>query len=117
MSLEFIYQREANLDNESNSTVAISGRNSIEKETFIGDERYLLSSLDLNFKSKAITNWPDCDKIKALSDLINATKKKELSHIDLTSIVKFPNSSSFENRVLTLIRKKTYKHRTFIQRL
>ena len=40
MSLEFIYQREANSDNENNFTVNASVKNNVEKENFIGgDER------------------------------------------------------------------------------
>ena len=55
--------------------MAISEKNSVEKEKFIGGERYLLSSLNLKLEREDITKWPDYDKIKVLSNLINRTKK------------------------------------------
>ena len=76
MSLEFIYQKEANLDNENNFTIAISEKNSIEKEEFISGEKYLLPSLERRLKDKDITKWPDYEKINILSEMIDATKKK-----------------------------------------
>ena len=45
MSLEFIYQREVNLDNENNFTVNTSVKNNVEKENFIGGDEYLLLKL------------------------------------------------------------------------
>ena len=61
-----------------------------------------------------IAKWTDYQKIEALSNLINASKKKKLSNIDLTMVVKLPNSISFQNRILKLIKepeKVTYKYR------
>ena len=62
-----------------------------------------MSSLDLKLKGEDITKWTDYKEIKALSNLFNATKKKNLSNIDLTMVVKLPNSLSFENRILKLM--------------
>ena len=52
-------------------------------------------------------------KIEALSNLVNATNKKNLSNIDLTMMVKLPNSISFENRILKFMNepeKITYRY-------
>ena len=76
MSLEFIYQREANLDNENSFTVNTSVKNNVEKENFIGGDEYLL----LKLKADNIRKLKDYDKIKALLDLINETKKNPLKH-------------------------------------
>ena len=51
-------------------------------EKFIGGHEYLLSSLDLKLKDENITRWRDYNKIEALSNFINATKKKTISNID-----------------------------------
>ena len=45
--MDFIYQREQNLDEENNVTIEISDKNNVEKEKCIGGDEYLLSSLDL----------------------------------------------------------------------
>ena len=111
--MEFIYQKESNLDKENNFTIEISEKNNVEKEKFIGRDEYLLSSLDLKLKDEDITKWTDYRKIEALSNLINATKKKNLSNIDPTMVVKLPNSISFENRILKLMNepeKVTYRY-------
>ena len=55
-----------------------------EKEKFNGGDEYLLSSLDLKHKDKDMTKWTEYKRIEALSNLINATKKKNLPNIDLT---------------------------------
>ena len=52
-------------------------------------------------------------KIEALSNLVNATNKKNLLNIDLTMMVKLPNSISFENRILKFMNepeKITYRY-------
>ena len=52
-------------------------------------------------------------KIEALSNLINATEKKNLSNIDLTMVVELSNSISFENRNLKSMKeleKVTYTY-------
>ena len=67
----------------------------------------------LKLKNEDITKWKDCKEIEALSNLINATKKKNLSNIDLTMVVKLPNSISFENMILKLMNeqeKLTYRY-------
>ena len=112
--MEFIYQKESNLGNENNFTIEISKKNNVEKEKFISGDEYLLSSLDLKLKDEDITKWTDYKEIEALSNLINATKKKNLSNIDLTMVVKLPNSISFENRILKLMNepeKVTYRYK------
>ena len=38
-----------------------------------------------------------------MSNLLKAIKKKKLSNVDLTMVVKLPNSISFENRILKLM--------------
>ena len=101
--MDFIYQKESNLDKEKNFTIEISEKNYVEKEKFICGDEYLLSSLDLKLKDEDITKWTDYKEIEALSNLINTTKKKNLSNIDLTMVVKLPNSISFENRILKLM--------------
>ena len=71
-----------------------------------------MSSLDLKLKDEDIRKWDDHKKIETLSNLINATKKKNLSNIDLTMVVKLPNSISFEKRILKLMKepeKVTYR--------
>ena len=55
--------------------MAISEKNSVEKEKFIGGERYLLSNLYLKLEREDITKWPGYDKIKVLSNLVNRIKK------------------------------------------
>ena len=108
MSLEFIYQKEANVDNENNFTIFISEKNSVEKEIFICGERCLLCSLDYKVESEDITKWSDYDKVKDLSDLISAATTKK-SRTDLIFIVKLPSSLSFENKVLTLSKRPKRK--------
>ena len=52
-------------------------------------------------------------KFEALLNLVNATNKKNLSNIDLTMMVKLPNSISFENRILKFMNepeKITYRY-------
>ena len=96
--MEFISYKESNLDKENKFTIEISEKNNVEKETIIGGDEYLLSNLDLKLKDEDITKWTE-----ALSNLINAIKKKKLSNIDLTMVVKLPNSTTFENRILKLM--------------
>ena len=70
-------------------------------------------SLDLKFKDEDVIKWTDYKKAEALSNLINATKKKNLSNADLTMVVKLPNSINFENKILKLMKepeKVTYKY-------
>ena len=48
-----------------------------------------------------------------MSNLINSTKKKNLSHIELTMLAKLPNGISFEKRILKLMNKSekvTYRY-------
>ena len=111
--MDFICQKESNLDEENNFTIETSGNNVVEKEKFIGRDECLLSSLDLKYKDEGITKWTDYKKIEAFSNLMNTTKKKTLSNIDLTMVVKLPNSISFENRILKLMNepeKVTYRY-------
>ena len=85
----------------------------MEKEKFIGGDGYLLWSLDLKLKDEDIKKWTEYQKIEAWSNLIDTTKKKNLSNIDLTMVVKLPNSISFENRILKLMKepeKVTYRY-------
>ena len=92
--------------------IEIFEKKNVEKENFIGGDEYLLQSLDLKLKDEGITKWTDYQKIEALSNLINATRKKNLSYIDLTMVVKLPNIS-FENLILKLMRepdKVTYRY-------
>ena len=56
MSLEFIYQKEVNLDNENNFIVNISEKNKVEKEKFTDGDKYLLLSLDLKIKADGRNN-------------------------------------------------------------
>ena len=112
--MEFLYQNQSNLDKENNFTIEISEKKTnVEKEKFIGENEYLLSSLDLKLKYEDITKWTDYKDIEALSNLINVTKKKNLLNIDLRMLVKLPNSISFESRILKLMNepeKVTYRH-------
>ena len=88
-------------------------KKNVEKEIFIRGDQYLLSSLDLNLKNKDRTKWTDYKEIEVLLNLINATKKKNMSNIDLTMVIKFPSSICFENRILKLINepdKVTYRY-------
>ena len=88
-------------------------KHSVEKEKFIGGDEYILSSLDLKVKDENIIKWTDYKKIEVLSNLVNAKKKKNLSNIDLTMVVKLPNSISFENGILKLMNepeKVTYRY-------
>ena len=85
--------------------------NNVEKEKFIVGDEYLLSSLDLKLKNEDTTKWTDYKEIEALSNLINSTKKKNLSNIDLTMVVKLPNSISFENRILKLMNEPEVTYR------
>ena len=80
MSLEFIYKKEVTLDDENNFTIFIFEKNSVEKQNVFSSERYLPSSLELNLKSEDITKCLNYETIKTLSDLINATKKKNITH-------------------------------------
>ena len=80
MSLEFIYKKGVTLDDENNFTIFIFEKNSVEKQNVFSSERYLPSSLELNLKSEDITKWLNYETIKTLSDLINATKKKNITH-------------------------------------
>ena len=97
--MDFIYQKESNLDKENNSTIEISEKNSVEKEKFIGGDEYLLSSLGIKLKDEEITKWTDYQKFETLSNFINTTEKKYLSNIDLTMLVKLPISISFGNKI------------------
>ena len=86
--MEFIYQKELNLDEENNFTIEISEMNNVEKEKFIGGNEYLISSLDLKLKDEDITKWPNYHK-NEVSKLIRETKKKK------KKFVKFkPNKGS-----------------------
>ena len=53
--MEFIYQKESNIDKENNFTIEISGTNNVEKEKFIDGDEYLLLSLDLKLKDEDMT--------------------------------------------------------------
>ena len=97
--MDFIYQKESNLDKENNSTIEISEKNNVEKEKFIGGDEYLLSSLGIKLKDEDITKWTDYQKFETLSNFINTTEKKYLSNTDLTMVVKLPISISFGNKI------------------
>ena len=63
--MNFIYQRESNLDEENNFMIEIyEKKNNVEREKFIGWEEYLLPSLDLKLKDEDITKWRDYQKLK-----------------------------------------------------
>ena len=54
--MDFIYQKESNLEKENNFTIEISEKkNNVEKEKFIGGDEYLLSGLNLKLKDADIT--------------------------------------------------------------
>ena len=111
--MEFIYQKESNLEKENNFTIEISEEKNVEKERFIGGNECLLSSLDLKLKEEDITKWTNYKEIETLWNFINATKKKNLSNIDLKMMVTLANSISFENRILKLMNepdKVTYRY-------
>ena len=83
--MDLIYQKKSNLDVENNFTIELSKKKkTAEKEKFNGGDEYLLSSLDLKLKDKDMTKWTEYKRIEALSNLINATKTKNLPNIDLT---------------------------------
>ena len=86
-STNFIQQRELNLDEKNNFLIEISEKQ-CGKDKFIVGGEYLLLSLDLKLKDEDITKWTDYQKIEALPNLINATKKKNLSNVDLMMVVK-----------------------------
>ena len=54
-------------------------KNNAKKEKFISGAECFLSSLDLKLKDEDITKWTDYKEIEALPNLINTTKKKNLS--------------------------------------
>ena len=63
--MNFIYQREKNLDEENNFMIEIyEKKNNVEREKFIGWDEYLLPSLDLKLKDEDITKWRDYQKLK-----------------------------------------------------
>ena len=78
--MEFIYQKESNLDKENDFTIEISDKNNVEKEKFIGRDEYVSSSLNLKLKYENIAKWTDYKEIETLSNLINATKEKFIKH-------------------------------------
>ena len=83
--MDLIYQKKSNLDVENNFTIELSKKKkTAEKEKFNGGDEYHLSSLDLKLKDKDMTKWTEYKRIEALSNLINATKTKNLPNIDLT---------------------------------
>ena len=57
-------------------------------ETCLDGDEYLLSSLDVKLKHEDITKWSVYKENEALSNLINATKKKNLSNIYLAIVIK-----------------------------
>ena len=83
----------------------MSEKNNVETGKVIGEDEYLLSSLDLKLKDEDITKWIGYQKIWALSNLINATKKKNFWNIDLAMGVKLPNNRSFQKRILKLMKE------------
>ena len=63
MCLEFVYQKDSELDDDKKFKIFISEKkNNVEKEKFTGGEKYVLSSHDLRLKSEDITMWPDYEK-------------------------------------------------------
>lgn len=64
MCLEFVYQKDSELDDDKKFKIFISEKkkNNVEKGKFTGGEKYVLSSLDLRLKSEDITMWPDYEK-------------------------------------------------------
>ena len=64
MCLEFVYQKDSELDDDKKFKIFISEKkkNNVEKEKFTGGEKYVLSSLDLRLKSEDITMWRDYEK-------------------------------------------------------
>ena len=76
--MEFIYQKESNLDKGNNFTIKTSKKNNVEKKKFISENENLILSLGLKLKDEDITKWPDCNKVEALSKLANKTKKKKI---------------------------------------
>ena len=65
---------------KNNFTIDISEKSNVEKETFVGGNEYLLSSLELKLKEDDITIWEDYKKNQELSNLINHIKKKFINH-------------------------------------
>ena len=64
--MEFIYQKESNLEKENNFTIEISEEKNVEKERFIGGNECLLSSLDLKLTEEDITKWTNYKEIETL---------------------------------------------------
>ena len=63
MCLEFVYQKDSELDDDKKFKIFISEKkNNVEKGKLTGGEKYVLSSLDLRLKSEDITMWPDYEK-------------------------------------------------------
>lgn len=64
MCLEFVYQKDSELDDDKKFKIFISEKkkNNVEKGKFTGGEKYVLSSLDLRLKSEDIKMWPDYEK-------------------------------------------------------
>ena len=93
--------------------IEISEENNVASKKLIGGDEYLSSTLDLQLKEEDITIWTNYKEIEVLSNLIIATKKKNLSNIDLTMVAKLPDTISFENRILKLMNepeKVTYRY-------
>ena len=80
----------------------ISEKNNVEKETFVGGNEYLLSSLELKLKEDDITKWEDCNKIHELSNLINDIKKKNLSNINLNGLITLYNNIKHKDKMFLL---------------
>ena len=63
MDFKYQRQRESNLDKEHNFKIDMSEKNNVETGKVIGEDEYLLSSLDLKLKDEDITKWIGYQKI------------------------------------------------------
>ena len=57
--MDFIHQKESNLDEDITLLLKYLKKGNVEKEKFIDGDEYLLSSLHLKLKNEDIAKWID----------------------------------------------------------
>ena len=75
-TMEFLYKKEVDLDEENNFTIDISKDNNVDGQRFNAGED-LISGLELLPTEVDLTKWEDFEKMKAISDRINEVKEKK----------------------------------------
>ena len=99
--MEFIYKKEADLDDQNNFLVDLVPKNEVDGNYFKGKEEYLISGIEIKPEVVDFTKWSNFSIIKQISDRLNKAKKNKENEINHAEIqVYLPNVNDFDSDIL-----------------